>query len=154
MAKGGLGRRLQKSSASTGLLQSPAVLAKRRIESTLLSLVLVEHPYGRNRTYVVVRFAFNNTVVLRYRLQLEARHLSASTINVRLAAVRRLAYEAADSGLPSPELAAMSGALAVVQKLGQLVVKLAYRMLPSLSAGRIPLDWNRQSINLLGTYLG
>jgi hypothetical protein len=52
------------------------------------------------------RLAFNKTVVLRYRLQLEARHLSASTINVRLAAVRRLAYEAADSGLLSPELAA------------------------------------------------
>ena len=40
------------------------------------------------------RLAFNKTVVLRSRLQLEARHLSASTINVRLAAVRRLAYEA------------------------------------------------------------
>src|ERR1700692_3717748 len=52
------------------------------------------------------RLAFNKTVVLRYRLQLEARRLSASTINVRLAAVRRLAYEAADSGLLSPELAA------------------------------------------------
>jgi site-specific recombinase XerD len=52
------------------------------------------------------RLAFNKTVVLRYRLQLEARHLSASTISVRLAAVRRLAYEAADSGLLSPELAA------------------------------------------------
>ena len=52
------------------------------------------------------RLAFNKIVVLRYRLQLEARHLSASTINVRLAAVRRLAYEAADSGLLSPELAA------------------------------------------------
>src|SRR6202140_18674 len=37
------------------------------------------------------RLAFNKTVVLRYRMQLEARHLSASTINVRLAAVRRLA---------------------------------------------------------------
>jgi hypothetical protein len=37
------------------------------------------------------RLAFNKTVVLRYRLQLEARHLSPSTINVRLAAVRRLA---------------------------------------------------------------
>jgi hypothetical protein len=49
------------------------------------------------------RLSFNKTVVLRYRLQLEARHLSASTINVRLAAVRRLAYEAADSGLLSPE---------------------------------------------------
>jgi hypothetical protein len=30
------------------------------------------------------RLAFNKTVVLRYRLQLEARRLSASTINVRL----------------------------------------------------------------------
>src|ERR1700689_606084 len=52
------------------------------------------------------RLAFNKTVVLRYRMQLEGRHLAASTINVRLAAVRRLAYEAADSGLLSPELAA------------------------------------------------
>jgi hypothetical protein len=39
-------------------------------------------------------------------MQLEARHLSASTINVRLAAVRGLGYEAADSGLLSPEPAA------------------------------------------------
>src|SRR5437762_9875810 len=39
------------------------------------------------------RLAFNKTVVLRYRLQLEARHLASSTINPRLAAVRRLAYE-------------------------------------------------------------
>src|SRR6201988_4758147 len=52
------------------------------------------------------RLAFNKTVVLRYRLQLEARRLSPSTINQRLAAVRRLAYEAADSGMLSPELAA------------------------------------------------
>src|SRR5580698_155946 len=52
------------------------------------------------------RLAFNKTVVLRYRLQLEARHLASSTINVRLAAVRRLAYEVADSGLLSPDLAA------------------------------------------------
>jgi hypothetical protein len=52
------------------------------------------------------RLAFNKTVVLRYRLQLEARHLASSTINLRLAAVRRLAYEAADTGLLSPELAA------------------------------------------------
>ena len=44
------------------------------------------------------RLAFNKTVVLRYRLQLEARHLASSSINVRLAAVRRLAYEAADNG--------------------------------------------------------
>jgi integrase len=50
--------------------------------------------------------AFNKTVVLRYRFQLEERGLAPGTINVRMAAVRRLAYEAADSGLLSPELAA------------------------------------------------
>ena len=48
------------------------------------------------------RIAFNKTVVLRYRLELESRRLSSSTINLRLAAVRRLAYEAADTGLLSP----------------------------------------------------
>ncbi len=52
------------------------------------------------------RLAFNRTVVLRYRIYLKERNLSPSTINVSLAAVRRLAYEAADSGLLSPELAA------------------------------------------------
>ena len=50
------------------------------------------------------RLALNRGVVLRYRLQLEDQKLAASTINVRLAAVRRLAYEAADAGLLSPEL--------------------------------------------------
>src|SRR5213594_2607778 len=52
------------------------------------------------------RLAFNRTVVLRYRFFLEQNNLAPSTINVRLAAVRRLAYEAADTGLLSPELAA------------------------------------------------
>jgi hypothetical protein len=51
------------------------------------------------------RLSFNRTVVLRYRMHLESRNLAAGTINVRLAAVRRLAYEAADAGLLSPELA-------------------------------------------------
>ena len=52
------------------------------------------------------RLAFSRTVVLRYRFFLEQKNLAPSTINVRLAAVRRLAYEASDSGLLSPELAA------------------------------------------------
>ncbi len=37
------------------------------------------------------RLAFNRTVVLRYRVFLEQKQLAPSTINVRLAAVRRLA---------------------------------------------------------------
>src|SRR5512140_2851352 len=52
------------------------------------------------------RLAFNRSVVLRYRFFLEQKNLAPSTINVRLAAVRRLAHEAADTGLLSPELAA------------------------------------------------
>jgi hypothetical protein len=52
------------------------------------------------------RLAFGRTVVLRYRYYLEARHLAPATINLRLAAVRRLAYEASDNGLLSPDLAA------------------------------------------------
>src|SRR6202048_416288 len=52
------------------------------------------------------RLAFNRIVVARYRMHLESRGLAANTINQQLAAVRRLAHEAADSGLLSPELAA------------------------------------------------
>jgi site-specific recombinase XerD len=52
------------------------------------------------------RLAFNRTVVPRYRFFLEQKNLAPSTINVRLAAVRRLAYEASDTGLLSPDLAA------------------------------------------------
>jgi len=52
------------------------------------------------------RLSFNKTVVTRYRIHLESRPLAPGTVNVRLGAVRRLAYEAADSGLLSPELAA------------------------------------------------
>ena len=54
----------------------------------------------------------------RYKLQLEARHLASSTINLRLAAVRRLAYEAADTGLLSPELAAGIRRVKGAKKLG------------------------------------
>lgn len=52
------------------------------------------------------RLSFNKTVVTRYKGFLEDRELAPGTINVRLAAVRRLAYEAADAGLLSPDLAA------------------------------------------------
>jgi integrase len=68
------------------------------------------------------RLAFSKTVVLRYRLELEARRLAPATINLRLAAVRRLAYEAADTGLLSPELAAgiarVKGAKRIGVRLG------------------------------------
>src|SRR5215831_3803941 len=64
------------------------------------------------------RLAFNRIVVVRYRLHLESRHLAANTINQQLAAVRRLAHEAADAGLLSPELAAGISRVRGVKQLG------------------------------------
>src|SRR5437867_2028632 len=64
------------------------------------------------------RLAFNRTVVLRYRIYLEQRHYAPSTINLRLAAVRRIAYEAADAGLLSPELAAGIRRVRGVRRIG------------------------------------
>src|SRR5918994_5989155 len=64
------------------------------------------------------RLAFNRTVVLRYRIHLEQRHYAPATINLRRAAVRRVAYEAADSGLLSPELAAGIRRVKGVRRLG------------------------------------
>jgi integrase len=65
------------------------------------------------------RLALNRAVVLRFRLYLESLGLAAATINQRLAAVRRLAYEAADSGLLSPELAAGIRRVKGVKQLGR-----------------------------------
>jgi site-specific recombinase XerC len=64
------------------------------------------------------RLAFNRSVVLRYRFVLEQKNLAPSTISVRLAAVRRLAHEAADTGLLSPELAAGIGRVKGAKRLG------------------------------------
>jgi site-specific recombinase XerC len=64
------------------------------------------------------RLALNRAVVLRFRLYLESLGLAAGTINQRLAAVRRLAYEAADSGMLSPELAAGIRRVKGVKQLG------------------------------------
>jgi hypothetical protein len=64
------------------------------------------------------RLAFNRIVVVRYRMYMESRTLAANTINQQLAAVRRLAHEAADSGLLSPELAAGISRVKGVKQLG------------------------------------
>lgn len=64
------------------------------------------------------RLAFNRTVVTRYRISLEQRHYASSTISLRLAAVRRLAYEASDCGLLSPDLAAGTRRVKGARRLG------------------------------------
>jgi site-specific recombinase XerD len=64
------------------------------------------------------RLAFNRTVVMRYKSHLETRQLAPGTINLRLGAVRRLAYEAADCGLLSADLAAGIRRVKGVKNLG------------------------------------
>ena len=54
----------------------------------------------------------------RYRLEREARQLARATINLRLAAARRLAYVAADTGLLSPDLAASIRRVKGAKKIG------------------------------------
>jgi hypothetical protein len=63
------------------------------------------------------RLAFNRTVILRYRIYLEQKQYAPTTINLRLAAVR-VAYEAADFGLLSPELAAVIRRVKGVRRIG------------------------------------
>src|SRR5205807_982396 len=64
------------------------------------------------------RLSFSKTVVVRYRIHLESRHLDPGTINLRLGAVRRLAYEAAEFGLLSADLAAEIRRVKGVKKPG------------------------------------
>jgi len=67
------------------------------------------------------RLALNRVVVLRYRMHLENIPLAPTTINLGLAAVRRLAYEASDNGLLSPELVAGIRRVKGVKRHGQPV---------------------------------
>jgi hypothetical protein len=64
------------------------------------------------------RLSFSRTVVVRYRMHLESRKLAPGTVNPRLGAVRRLAYEASDCGLLSPDLAAGIRRVRCVKKFG------------------------------------
>ena len=64
------------------------------------------------------RLALNRTVVLRYRINLEQKQSAPTTINLHLAAVRRVAFDAADSGLLSPELAAGIRRVKGVRRIG------------------------------------
>jgi hypothetical protein len=71
------------------------------------------------------RLAFNRSVVTRYRIALEQRRYGPSTINLRLAAIRRLAYEASDCGLLSPDLAAGIRRVKGVRRAGSACRELA-----------------------------
>jgi hypothetical protein len=96
------------------------------------------------------RLALGRTVVLRYRYELEARRLAPATINLRLAAVRRLAYEASDNGLLSPDLAAsirrVKGAKRLGMRLGNwLTADQARRLLAIPSGARSGINGTTRS---------
>jgi integrase len=100
------------------------------------------------------RLAFNRTIVLGYRISLEQRQFAPSTINLRLAAVRRIAYEAADSGLLSPELAAGIRRVKGVRRLGVrvgnwLTTEQGKRLLETTSVDTLRGKRNRAMLSLL-----
>jgi site-specific recombinase XerD len=100
------------------------------------------------------RLAFSRTVVLRYRIELESRRLAPSSINLRLAAVRRLAYEAADTGLLSPDLAAgirrVKGAKRIGVRLGNwLTVEQSRALLRAPDAQRLKGRRDRAMLALM-----
>lgn len=64
------------------------------------------------------RGAFSKALLQAYRSRLEAQGLAPSTINVRLAALRKLAAEAADNGLLDPVLAAGISKVRGARQLG------------------------------------
>ncbi len=102
------------------------------------------------------RLALNRSVVLRYRLRLESMRLAASTINVRLAAVRRLATEAADSGLLSPDLIAGIRRVRGVKQLGRrmgnwLTAEEGHRLLSAVSTETLR---GKRDAAMLGLLIG
>src|SRR2546426_3061221 len=75
-------------------------------------------------------------------------------VNLRLAAVRRIAYEAADSGLLSPELAAGIRRVKGVRRLGVrvgnwLTAEQGKRLLESTGANTLRSKRNRAMLSML-----
>src|ERR1700730_589344 len=100
------------------------------------------------------RLAFNRSVVTRYRIALEQHPYAPSTINLRLAAIRRLAYGASDCGLLSPDLAAGIRRVKGVRRLGVrvgnwLTAEEGKKLLGTESADTLRSRRNRALLSLL-----
>jgi site-specific recombinase XerC len=95
-------------------------------------------------------------VVLRYRHELEVRRLAPATINLRLAAVRRLADEASDNGLLNPDLAAgvrrVKGAKRLGMRLGNWLTADQGRKLLAVPSGESVQD--KRDYAILSLLLG
>ena len=90
------------------------------------------------------RLSFSKTVVLRY-------NLAPGTINLRLGAVRRLAYEAADFGLLTADLAAGIRRVRGVKKLGVRLWQLVDRRAGGKHSGRLQTG-SRSRVNEIGRF--
>ena len=116
--------RRKKRKSPKRVLRLPDLALAKAVVLNTLTAVSAQRSYEHAITEFVdwycsePRLALNRVVVLRYRMHLEQLQYAATTINLRLAAVRRLAYEAADSGLLSPELAAGIRRVKGVRRLG------------------------------------
>src|SRR6058998_3780758 len=64
------------------------------------------------------RPGFSKATVSAWRASLEARKLGSSSIIIRMSAIRKLAAEAADSGVLAPELAAGIARVKSVKSIG------------------------------------
>jgi site-specific recombinase XerD len=100
------------------------------------------------------RLAFHRTVVTRYQIALEQHPYAPATINLRLAAIRRLAYEAPDCGLLSPDLAAGISRVKGVRRLGVrvgnwLTAEESKKLLGAESADTLRSRRNRALLSLL-----
>ena len=86
----------------------------------------------------------------RYRIALEQRKYAPSTINLRLAAVRRLAYEASDCGLLSPDLAAgirrVKGAKRLGVRVGNWLTAEQGKKLLSVHSGKRLRDLRNHAV--------
>jgi len=106
------------------VLELPELSQAKSAVLNTLSSVDSQRTYGQAMDQFIrwycsePRLTFSRIIVLRYRIHLERSHYAPATINLHLAAVRRLAYEATDAGLLSAELAAGIHRVKGVRRLG------------------------------------
>src|SRR3989454_9193796 len=111
-------------------------------------------PSTNSLSGIVRNLACPSTGPWCFDIEAEQKQYAPSTINLRLAAVRRVAYEAAESGLLSPELAAGIRRVKGVRRLGirvgnWLTAEQGKRLLESTGANTLRSKRNRAMLSML-----
>jgi site-specific recombinase XerC len=120
-------KRSQKHTSSSAILTIPEL---DHVKAAVLGTLVSPHSH-RAYQHAIDKFiawycseprlGFNRAVGLRYRSFLESLSLSAATINLHLSAIRRLADEAAQISMLSPELAIGIRRVKGVKRLGRRI---------------------------------